>query len=169
MVQWLSTEGTVGPVLVTLAVLLGGAATERIAVALRIPLWFLLAVPLGAEPLPIPDPPTAEEGEGAGVAWARLPDGRVLWWATATGPLATGLHGVARLARSRHGVHVRVSWAPPLTPIVGALWIALLGAFRGEATLTGPLAGLLVGALVLVYHRGAIAAAGALRWALSER
>ncbi len=166
--DWFGADGSLGTVGLTLLVLGGSLAVERLAVALRARAWFSFTLPLHVELLPIAEPPAGDGGQAGGLTWQRMEDGVIVWWASRAGGIPAGLHGVAYLARSRGGVHVQVRWAPPMTPLVGAMWLAVLGAARREAELSGPLAALLVLAIMLVYQRAAVQASRVLRWALAE-
>jgi hypothetical protein len=168
MLHLLGTEGSVYGVVMTVLVLGGSAALERLAVARRLRVWFRLAMPLTVGLVPLVELPEAASGAAGGVRWERQEDGTILWWAKRSGGVAIGLHGVVYCVRTRRGVHLNVHWAPPLTGGVAACWVALIGAARHEAYLSGPLAAMLLGAILLGYHRSALQAARVLRWALAD-
>ncbi len=57
-----------------------------------------------------------------------------------------------------------VCWAPPWSPLLAALWLAGIGAVRGEAWLTVPIAAVMVLGVVLLYRQVALRVAAELRW-----
>jgi hypothetical protein len=75
-----------------------------------------------------------------------------------------GLHGVVVLAQGRQGVELEVRWAPPWTPLFAALWLAGLGAARGEGSTTIPIACCIAVGLFVVYFERARRIAAELRW-----
>jgi hypothetical protein len=61
---------------------------------------------------------------------------------------------VVLLGSTARGVELDVRWAPPLTPILAAVWLAALGGWRGEASLTVPIAlAIVIGVGVLYWDR----------------
>ena len=158
-------DGSLPTLLFSVALLAGGFATERALLSWRWTPWFAAGLPLVPVPVPIPEAPTGS-GETASLKW-EVVDGVVRWWADPRrrGAVPTGLRGVVRLRRSTRGVELDVRWSPPWTPLVAMGWLAALGVMRGQTQVTGPIAALLVLAMLLVYHQGALRAAAELRWA----
>lgn len=133
-------------------VLSGSLLGERLVVGAKVRAYFRVAIPVGEEPMPIARLPEAVEGAGTVVRWAR--DGAFVWWWVdpARRGAPQGLHGHAWLVPGPRGVRVQVSWCPPWTPLIAAGWLFAIGASRGEASLAGALAAVMV-AGVFVIHR----------------
>lgn len=140
-----------------------GLGVELLLLRLRFRPYLAAGFPLAVELVPVARPP---EGEGttASVAWVVDSDGVVRWWANASSEGLTGLHGVVRCVRSRGGVGLVVRWSPPWSPLLAAAGLGALGFARGLPQVTVPIALLLVGGLMFVYHQGALRAAAELRW-----
>ncbi len=147
-------------------VLLGGLLVEtRVLLRLRPSWYFLLGVPVLPPVVPIPSAPSGS-GATETVKWEVVAPGVVFWWADPKRRTApTGLHGVVMLAQTHDGaVSLQVRCAPPLSPLVAALWLGLLGAARGEAHVTVPIATVMVLGIGLLYYERARRAARELRW-----
>ena len=146
----------------SVAALVGAAFVERALIKAGARWYFQAGFPLD-QLVPLPRPPTAEEGRTATVRWARRDD-VVLFWVEPGergGPM--GLHGAVRLMR-RRGIEMVVTWSPPWTPLLAAVWLAALGAVRHE-WVTTPIACVLVLVVLFTYRQAAMRAAAELRWA----
>lgn len=164
MSDWLDPDG-VRASLAAAVVLLGAMLGERLAVGARFVPYFRLAVPLPEEPLPLVKLPEAIAGRGPTVAWAR--EGHlVTWWVEGRGA-PRGMHGNVRLEPGPRGVRVRVSWFPPLLPLVAAAWLLGIGAQRGEVPMSAALASFIVVGVFAVHRPFAVRAAAELRYSLS--
>lgn len=161
------SEGT--PLVAAMAALtlLGGLIGERATLRWRPRGYFRVGFPLGAEPVPIPAVPAATSGKTPQVHWER--DGDELWfWAEPNERKAPmGLHGQVTLVRTTRNVRMDVIWAPPWTPMIAAVWLAGLGAARGEAALTAPISVVLVVGLLVLYRQAAVQIAAELRYSLA--
>lgn len=146
--------------------LIGALVVEtRVLLRWRSDRWFALAFPLGLRLVPIPTAPTGS-GRTASVRWEVGRPGVVRFWADPDERVApTGLRGVVYLARGRAGIELDVRWAPPLSPLVAAAWLAGLGVVRGEAAVTVPIAVMMVAGVGLLYWDRARRVAAELRWA----
>lgn len=146
--------------------LIGALVVEtRVLLRWRSDAWFSLALPLGVRLVPIPTAPVGS-GRTASVRWEVSGPGRVRFWADPDERIApTGLRGMVWLAQGRAGIELDVRWAPPLSPVLAAAWLAGLGIVRGEAAVTVPIALLMVGGLGLLYWERARRVAAELRWA----
>lgn len=153
-------------------VLLVAAGTlEAMATTRRWRWFFRVGFPLGTSVVPLPHPPKGA-GAGGGVGWAPLADAqRVAFWSDArSGLFPRGVHGVVSLRADRAGrVHLDVTWAPWWTPLVGCGWLSVLGASRGDAWFAVPIAMMLTGVLLFVYHHAALGVVRALRFAWAEQ
>ncbi len=146
--------------------LLGGLLGERALLRWRPRAYFRVGFPLGMEPVPIPAVPVAIKGKTSQVHWERDGD-EIIYWAEATERKAPmGLHGQVTLVRTTRNVHLDVIWAPPWTPMIAAIWLAGLGAARGEAALTAPISIVLVVGLLVLYRQSAVQIAAELRYSL---
>ncbi len=158
------------PLLVGLGLLLGflleGLLIQRAAT------WYFAAgLPLGRTPVPFPTPSSArDEGVHAGLCYRRIGPGMVAFWADRRDRrLPSMLHGLAiEQATGQQQVLLDVRWAPPFTPVLGATWLIFLGLARGEGQITVPIGVLLLGAVAVLYHRGALQACRTLRFALQN-
>ncbi len=145
-------EGSLEVALIAALALVGGLVLEtRVLLRWRTDAWFTASFPLGLQLVPIP---TAPKGQGrtASVKWEVSRPGLVRWWADPDERRApSGLRGVVWLVPTARGVLLDVRWAPPLSPLLAALWLAFLGVARGEAQLTVPIALAMVVGLGVVY------------------
>jgi hypothetical protein len=159
-----------GPValLVGLALAAGLFLEGRVLVRWRPDAWFQAAIPLAEELVPIPTAPRGA-GRTPTVRWEVGPPHLVRFWADPADRAAPlGLHGVVVMREGRRGVALEVRWAPPLTLVLGPLWLALLGAARGDGPLLGAVAAVLLGFGGWWYARAARRAAAELRWSFLE-
>ena len=159
-----------GPValLVGVALAVGLFVEARLLVRWRTDAWFQAAIPLGAELVPVPRAPRGA-GRTPSVRWEVGPPHLVRYWsdpADRAAPL--GLHGVVVMREGRRGVELDVRWAPPWTLVLGPLWLALLGAARGDGPLLGAVAAVLLALGAWWYARAARRAAAELRWSFLE-
>ncbi len=141
---------------------------ERLALRFRTNAWFLISLPLGRELVPLPSMPTGS-GRTRSLRWEIDEDtGIVRYWADHESEAsARGLHGAVLLVPDVHGrVHLDARWAPLWTPFLAVFWFIGLGAARGEASLTGPLGALMVGALLYANWTLAVPAVAELRFGL---
>jgi hypothetical protein len=159
-------SGSLGLALAAGLVFVGGMILEtRVLLRFRWDGYFWAAFPLGARLVPIPHPPEGE-GRTRSVRWEVSSPHVVRFWADPAERVApTGLHGVVLLAQGRHGVELDVRWAPPWTPLLAAIWLAVLGTARGEGQFTIPIAVAIVLAIGLLYAERARGIAAELRWA----
>ena len=166
----LLTPGTlVLPAMVGLGLLLG-FLVETLLIQ-RASTWYYAAgLPLGRTPVPFPPADVhRQSGVHAGLRYRRVAPGVVAFWADrADRRLPAMLHGVAFERAMGPQVALDVRWAPPFTPLLGATWLIVLGLARGEAPLTVPIGLLLIAAVAVVYHRGAVQACRTLRFALQH-
>jgi len=157
------------PLLVGVALLLG-FGLEGLLLARGAAWYYAAGLPLGRSPVPFSRPGRgADEGAHGGLRYRRIAPAMVAFWADrGDRRLPTMLHGLAieRLQGDRVSLDVR--WAPPITPVIAAGWLILLGLARGEGQITVPIGALMIGALVVLYHRGAIQACRSLRFALQQ-
>jgi len=169
VVAELLAEGSLRLTLLVLVVLVGGTLLEALWIrAVWLP-YFRVALPLGAQLVPLPKPPTVEEGRTAGLGFRRLQPTRYAFWSDRDARSSpTLLHGMVDLVPARQGVALHVTWAPPWTPVVAALWLIVLGIVRGEAQLTVPIGTMMVAGMGILYLKGARSAARELRWALAR-
>lgn len=147
--------------------LLGGLLSERALLRWRPRAYFRVGFPLGAQPVPVAAVPQATSGRTAMVRWERDGD-ELFFWAEPSerkGPM--GLHGHVAFVRTTRNVQLDVTWAPPWTPLIAAVWLAGLGAARGEAALTAPISMVIVVGVLVLYRQSAVQAAAELRYALS--
>jgi hypothetical protein len=159
-----------GPValIVGLCLAVGLLLEARVLVRWRVDAWFHASVPLAAELVPIPRAPRGA-GRTSTVRWEVGPAHVVRFWSDPSDRAAPlGLHGVVILRESRRGVELDVRWAPPLTLVLGPLWLALLGAARGDGPLLGAVALTLSALGAWWYGRAALRAAAELRWSFLE-
>lgn len=156
----------IGPVAFAVAPLVG-LLIELLLVRLRFRPYLAAGLPLARELVPIPKPPEGE-GSTASVAWVADEDGVVRWWANGSREGLTGLHGVVRCVRGRHGVSLLVRWSPPWSPLLAAVGLAGFGVARGLPQVTIPVGLAMVGGLFFVYHQGAVRAAAELRWSFVQ-
>ncbi|MCB9674095.1 MAG: hypothetical protein H6737_03210 [Alphaproteobacteria bacterium] len=157
---------TTGPGIALLAAgcLFGGLLVERVLLAIRWRPYFRLGFPLGQMPVPVARMPEGA-GETRSVKWEVRGD-EVLFWAEPGSRAAPmGLHGHVQLAPARGRVALHVSWAPPWSPVLAALWLAVLGLVRGEGWLTVPVGSAMLVGIAVLYWRSAVMAARELRWA----
>lgn len=135
------------------AAFLGSWVGERALLWWRPGAYFALCAPLGGELASMPEAPP-ESGETKSVLWERRGD-RVLFWADGrTRTVPGGLHGVVDLTPTDGSVGLTARWAPPITPLVAALWLAGIGIARGE-WFTIPVALLLVLSISVLYRQAA--------------
>jgi hypothetical protein len=145
---------------------LGGLVLEtRVLLRWRADWYFLPGLPIGARLVPIPRPP-----EGAGrtesVCWEVSAPNLVRFWADPNERVTpSGMHGVVVLVQGRRGIELDFRWSPPWTPLLAAVWLAVLGMVRGEGTLTVPIAVAIVIGILVVYGDRARRVAAELRWA----
>lgn len=163
-------EGSMSLALAVLAVLVGGTLLELLWVRSGWLRYYRASVPLGAELVPLPSPPSMDEGRTVSLGFRRAAPGTYVWWADRDARSApTLLHGLVQLVPApRGGCAVSVTWAPPWTPVFAALWLIFLGIARGEAQVTVPIGSAMVLAMAVLYLRGARLAAAELRWALAQ-
>lgn len=149
---------------------LGGMVLEtRVLLRWRRDWYFLPGFPVLPRLVPILKPPEGQ-GRTASVRWEVSAPNVVRWWADPSERKAPrGLHGVVVLAQGRRGIELDVRWAPPWTPFLAALWLALLGVLRGEAQLTVPIALAVAFAVAVVYADRARRVAAELRWSFVNR
>lgn len=154
------------PALFAAVAFLGGLLVERLLLQFRVGAWFTAGFPLFPELVPIPRLPETEAGRTLSVHWER--HGDVLWFWSQPGErnAPMGLHGAIRLVRGSRGVHLIVRWSPPWSPMLAAAWLAGLGATRGEAAFTVPIATVMILGILFLYRTYAVKAAAELRWAL---
>lgn len=147
-------------------VFLGGMVLEtRVLLRLRPDWYFLPGLPIGARLVPIARPPEGS-GRTPSVRWEVAKPHLVRFWADPSERVTpSGLHGVVVLAQGRSGVELDVRWSPPWTPLVAALWLAVLGTARGEGHVTVPIAVAIVLAIGVLYAERARRIAAELRWA----
>ena len=149
---------------------LGGLVLEtRVLLRLRTRWYFSLGIPLAGTLVPVPRAPEGK-GRTASVQWEVAEPGLVRFWANPDERKApSGLHGIVQLVPTVGGGYgLSVRWAPPWIPLLAALWLALLGAARGEAALTVPIAVLIVAAILFVYGERARRVAHELRQAFLD-
>lgn len=151
--------------LAALIVLLVAMLGERLAIGSGFAPYFALSLPLPEEPLPLVRVPEATEGVGPTLGWSR--DGLTVRWWVETRGAPRGLHGTARLEPSARGVRVHVRWFPAWPPLVAAVWMAGLGAWRGELPLAGSIALAIVVGVFVLHRPFAARAATELRFLLS--
>lgn len=154
--------------LVATALALGVLLEARVLVRLRADAWFLASVPLPDRLVPVPRAPRGA-GRTATVRWEVSAPHLVRYWsdpADRAAPL--GLHGVVILREGRRGVELDVRWAPPLSLVLGPVWLALLAATRGDGPLLGLVAAVLLAACGWWYARAARRAAAELRWSFLD-
>lgn len=158
-------DGSIQLAMVAALLFLGGLVVERLVLTWQRPAaYFAVGLSLLDEPVPIPAAPEGE-GQTATVAWRAGAD-RVLFWAPVGARQAPmGLHGRVDLEPTTRGVHLRVRWAPPWSPLLAAMWLVGLGVARGEAYLTAPIGTIIVVGVLLLYRQVARRAAAELRWA----
>ena len=150
---------------------LGGLVLEtRVLLRWRTDWYFAVSLPLGADLVPIPEAP-AGEGRTRSVRWEVSRPGLVRFWASPDERRApSGLHGVVQLMPAVGGGYgLSVRWAPPFVPLLAALWLAFLGAARGEAAVTVPIALMITAAILVVYGDRARRIAQELRYAFVHR
>jgi hypothetical protein len=147
-------------------VFVGGMVLEtRVLLRFRRDWYFLPGFPLGLRVVPIPRPPEGS-GRTASVRWEVSSPHVVRYWADPSERVTpSGLHGVVILAQGRQGVELEIRWAPPWTPFLAAIWLAVLGTARGEGHLTIPIAVAIVLAIAFLYAERARRIAAELRWA----
>lgn len=156
-------DGSVALATVSALGMIGGLVVERVLLHVQPRWYFAVGIPLGEQLVPIPSPPEGE-GETATVRW-KVDEPVVHFWADPRQRRApSGLHGVIWLSRQRGAVHLDVRWSPPWSPMLAALWLAGLGAWRGEPQLTVPIACMLVVGVLVLYRQAAVRAARELRW-----
>ena len=162
-------EGSTGLALAVLAVLVGGTLLELLWVRARWAFYYRAALPLGAELVPLASVPTVAEGRTNALGFRRVADDAYVFWADRDARhLPTLLHGMVQLVPLRSGCALKLTWAPPWTPVIAALWLIALGVVRGEAQVTVPIGSAMVLAMGVLYLRGARLAAAELRWALGS-
>lgn len=162
-------EGSLELALAVAVLLVGGTLLELLWTRAGFGPYYRLALPLGAELVPLPSAPTLDEGCAGGVRFRRAAPDRFVFWADPERrEVPTLLHGVVRLVPAGGRCSLRVAWAPPWTPLLAALWLMGLGIARGEAQVTSPIATVMVFGLVVLYLRGARQAAAALRYGLAH-
>jgi hypothetical protein len=136
----------------------------RLLLRFRSDWYFLPGFPLGPRLVPIARPPEGH-GRTRSVRWEVSAPNLVRFWADPNERVApSGLHGVIVMAQGRNGVELEVRWAPPWTPFLAMLWLALLGAARGDGLVTVPVAVLIGVGVLLVYGERARSVAAELRW-----
>lgn len=162
-------EGSLSLTLAVAVVLVGGTLLELLWVRAGFGLYYRLALPLGAEPLPLARMPQQEEGRAGGVRFRRVASDRYRFWADPDRRRApTLLHGTVELVRLGRGCALKVAWAPPWTPLLASLWLMVLGVMRHEAQVTSPIACAMIFGIVALYLRGARQAAAELRYAFDH-
>ena len=143
----------------------GMVLETRVLLRFRRDWYFLPGLPLGARIVPIPRPPEGE-GRTRSVRWEVSAPHLVRFWADPAERVApSGLHGVVILSQGRQGVELEFRWAPPWTPLLAAIWLAVLGTARGEAHFTLPIALVIALAIGSLYAERARRIAAELRWA----
>lgn len=159
-------EGSLTLALASALLFLGGLVLEtRVLLRWRMNWYFLPGVPLGIRPVPIASPPNGD-GRTASVRWEVTSPTMVRFWADPNERVTpSGFHGVVVLTPTRKGVELDVRWAPPWTPLFAAIWLAGLGIARDEASLTVPIAVMLVLGVFVLYGSRARPIAAELRWA----
>lgn len=143
---------------------LGGLMVERVLLSLR-PGWYFEVGLIMSPPLvPLPRLPEGG-GSTATVSWEAQDDVARFWSEPGARRAPMGLHGSVRFLRTTRGDwQPEVRWAPPWSPVLAALWLAGLGAVRGEAWLTVPIALAMVAGVFFLYRSSALRAAAELRW-----
>ncbi len=157
------------PLLVGLG-LLAGFALEALLLARGARWYYAVSLPIGRTPVPYEAPARpAERGAHGGLRFRRIGPGLIAFRADRRDRrLPSLLHGLAveRVVGAKTVLDVR--WAPPFTPIVGASWLIVLGLIRGEGQITVPIGLMMIAALALLYHRGAVQACRTLGSALQQ-
>ena len=158
-------EGSLTLALASALVLIGGLVLEtRVLLAYRTDLYFLASLPMMRMLVPIPEVPKGQ-GRTPSVLWEVTSSGMVRYWASPKERKApSGLRGVVHFVPTTAGWALAVRWAPPWSPILAALWLAVLGIARDEAQLTVPIALMMVAAILFVYGQRAQAVAQELRF-----
>ena len=129
--------------------------------------YFSAGFPLLPEVVPIRVMPT-EAGKAGSVSWDVPQTGWVRWWSNPDAREAlTGLHGVVWCVRRGERVHLHMRWSPPWSPLLAAAGLLILGVARGLSHVTAPVSVAMVLGLMVLYHQGALRAAGELRFGLS--
>ena len=129
--------------------------------------YFLAGFPLLPEVVPIEGMPT-EAGKAGSVCWDMPATGSVRWWSNPDSRESlTGLHGVVLCVRRGDNVRLHMRWSPPWSPLLAAAGLLILGVVRGLSHVTAPVSVVMVLGLVVLYHQGALRAAGELRFGLS--
>jgi hypothetical protein len=148
----------------------GGMAFEsRVLPRWRRDSYFLLGLPLPDRLVPLPRAPRAAAGRTPSVRWDRNTPHLVRWWGEpGSRRVPSGLHGSMVLAQGRRGVELQFRWCPPWTLLLGPVWVAALGAARGEASLSVPLASVLLAGVLVAYATPASRVAAELRWSLAS-
>ncbi len=157
-------DGSVLTAMMAAVLFLGGLLVERILLAMR-PRWYF-QVGLLLSP-PLVSLPYLPEGQGrtATISWEAEEELARFWSEPGARRAPMGLHGSVRFLRTRRGDwQPEVRWSPPWSPVLAALWLVGLGAARGEAWLTLPIALAMVAGVFVLYRRSALRAAAELRW-----
>jgi hypothetical protein len=158
--------GSVERLATAILILAVAALAERGWMWLRWTPYFAAGLPLFQDPLPLGRMPEGEAGIVGGLRWERLASGDgARWWADPDQRrFPRGLHGIVWFGKVGRSVALAVRWSPPWTPILAMAWLAFVGAVDGQGWLTGPLAAVLVFALVAAHHRHAERAGALLRY-----
>jgi len=150
--------------------LLAGFVLEALFLTRGAGWYYAMGLPLGRTPSPY-EPPArpAPQGRHGGLRFRRIGPGLVAFWADRRDRrLPSLLHGLAVERVVGDTTVLDVRWAPPFTPLVAAAWLIVLGLIRGEGQITLPIGLMMIGAIGLLYHRGAVQACRTLRFALQQ-
>lgn len=161
--------GQLSVALFAAVVFVAGLVIEtRVLLQWRADWYFLPGFPLGLRLVPIPRAPEGS-GRTASVRWEVSAPNLVRFWADPSERAApSGMHGVVVLAQGRQGIELDFRWAPPWTPLLAALWLAVLGIARGEGQTTVPIAVAIAVGIGVVYFERARRVAAELRWAFVQ-
>lgn len=154
---------------VTALLLVGGLVLERLLLTRwRFDAYFELGVPLMPPLVPVPEAPRGE-GRTATVRWEVVGDRVRFWGVPGERAAPTGLHGVVRLRPAGGRVALDVRWSPPISYLLAAAWLVVLGALRDALALAVPIAALLLLGITVAYRAFAVRAARELRFAFVEQ
>ncbi len=129
--------------------------------------YFSAGFPLSPEPVAIRTVPT-EPGRTGSVCWDVPEPGTIRWWSNPDARESlTGLHGVVRCLPQRGKVRLVIRWSPPWSPLLGSAGLLILGVYRELSHVTAPVSVLMTLGLMVLYHQGALRAAGELRYGLA--
>lgn len=164
-------DGSLPVALLAAALLFGGLYLEtRWLVRRRFDGWFLVGLPTPGRLVPLQRPPPMGLGRTPTVAWERATPNLVRWWGVpAERGVPMGLHGCVLLVQGRSGIELRVRWAPPWTLVAAPVWMASIGAIRGEGAIAVPLAMAVLVAVLAAYGVAATSVAAELRWSFLSR